>query len=318
MDSYLLIAQKVLERARTPLTPRQILREAYGLGLVPEHLRGATQHKTLQARLSEHILDFRESALFFRTEPGKFFLSGLLNDESIPAEFRRPIVARRRIRELRRRDVLAVPKKMLPLQANGTALPAEALQRPIASHDYHYAIDLAHRVRGDVLVWSFIVVLRNAEVLTYRQGRYREDRDAFFERRSLGFYAPVVKSDRNLFDQANHGLVASALDTLAFDLDLIGNAAWSELTSKSELQSFVYFENGQRADLLGVVRLNCPSWFEPLTRRLAINDLTWQDLTTPANHIEDYDPWSQIVFHQAQRWAMESSENNGANRAGGD
>jgi hypothetical protein len=58
VDTYLGIAQKVLERARRPLTPREILREAYRSDLVPYHLHGATQHKTLQARLSEHILEF--------------------------------------------------------------------------------------------------------------------------------------------------------------------------------------------------------------------------------------------------------------------
>lgn len=319
MDSYLVLAKKVLEQARRPLTPREMLREAYRLDAVPYHLHGATQHKTLQARLSEHILDFRDSALFFRTAPGKFFLSAFLQDETIPVEFRRPIVARRRVRELRRKEVLAVCKGALPKETiDGEAIPAEAIYAPIHRQSYHYASDVAHRAPEDVLIWSFVVVLRDREVLTYRQGRYREDRDGFHERRSIGFYAPVIKSDRGLFDQDDHGLVACGLETLAFDLDLVGDATWGDLTSKAELQGFVYAETDRRADLLGVVRLNCPAWFEPLTRRLAINDLSWHDLTVPANHIEDYDPWSQIVLHVAQDWAKESVGGDGSKRAWGD
>lgn len=313
MDSYLKLAKDVLAKARRPLTPREILREAYRLGLVPDHLYGATQHKTLQARLSEHILDLRDDAVFFRTAPGRFFLREFLHDDTIPAELRRPIVARRRTRELRRKDVLALPKRALPATTrDGQTLPADALHLPIKERAYHYAIDVARRSPSDVLVWSFVIVLRESEILTYRQGRYREDRDAFHERRSIGFYAPVIKADHSLFSQADHGLVTSGLETLAIDLDMANDAEWHDLATNAHLQTLVYAEIGQRADLLGVVRLDCPSWFEPLTRRLAINDLTWHDLSKPTNHIEDYDPWSQIVLHLAKGWATESKRSNGS------
>lgn len=312
MDSYLELAKKVLEEARRPLTPREILREAYRLELVPVHLHGATQHKTLQARMSEHIVDFRDNAIFFRTAPGRFFLRRFLNDLSIPAEFRQPIVARRRTRELRRREVLAVPKGALPRPADAVILSPEVLQEPFDTHCYRYATDVTTRQADDVLVWSFVVVLRDTEVLTYRHGRYREDRDGFLQRRSIGFYSPVIKSDRGLFDQDDHGLVASGLETLAVDLDIARDHVWNDLATKAQLQSFVYAQVGTKADLLGVVRLDCPKWFEPLTRRLAINDLTWHDLSVPANHVEDYDPWSQIVLIQAQRWARETAQVNGA------
>lgn len=316
MDSYLELARDVLEESRRPLTPREILREAYSLGVVPAHLYGATQHKTLQARLSEHILDFRDNALFYRTAPGRFFLAKFLNDETIPEEFRKPIIARRRVRELRRKEVLAIPRGCLPDKTQaGMQLPADALQASFRACTYHYAPDLAARGPCDVLVWSFVVVLREKEVLTYRQGRYREDRDSFLQRRSIGFFAPVVKSDRGLFDQHDHGILSSGLETLAVDLDMSGDAAWHEIAADASVQSIVYAETGQRADLLGVVRINCPNWFEPLTRRLAINDLSWHDLSVPTNHFDDYDPWSQIVLQQAQSWVKGYLELNGSNRA---
>jgi hypothetical protein len=316
VDSYLVLAQKVLEQARRPLTPREILREAYRHDLVPYHLHGATQHKTLQARLSEHIIEFRDNGLFFRTAPGRFFLRSFINDESIASEFRRPIVARRRARELRKKEVLTVSKNDLPALISGErVLPLETLYSPLAQHGYHYASDIRHRAVDEVAVWSFVVVIRDSEVLTYRQGRYREDRDAFHQRRSVGFYAPVVRSDRSLFDQIDHGLVSSGIETLAIDLDLTGDSAWNELASRAELKSLVYMNFDLKADLLGVVRLDCPSWFEPLTRRLAINDLSWQDLGSSPNHLEDYDPWSRVVFGLIREWVRESSNADGSNRA---
>jgi hypothetical protein len=71
---YLNIAENVLLKASRPLTPREILDFAFIDGLVPSHLHGHTQHKTLQARLSEDISHYLDQSRFFRTAPGRFFL----------------------------------------------------------------------------------------------------------------------------------------------------------------------------------------------------------------------------------------------------
>lgn len=319
VDSYLSIAQRVLERARRPLTPREILREAYRFDLVPYHLHGATQHKTLQARLSEHIVAFRDNGLFFRTAPGRFFLRAFLADETISAEFRTPIAARRRVRELRRKEVLTVRKEALPAELDdGARLPVELLYTPLLTDCFHYTSNLSLRSEDEVAIWSFVVVVRDTEILTYRQGRYREDRDGFLQRRSIGFYAPVIRSDRGLFDQLDHGLVAGGLETLAVDLDLATDPSWQDLSHDAKLHGMVYVTADNQTDLLGIVRLNFPKWFEPLTRRLAINDLAWQDFASPTNHVEDYDPWSQAVLDQAQSWARERAGSREAIRTGGD
>ena len=74
MNSYLQIAQSVLQKSRQPLSAREILDAAYRLQLVPEHLFGKTQYKTLQARLSEDLLRNRKRTIFARTGPGRFVL----------------------------------------------------------------------------------------------------------------------------------------------------------------------------------------------------------------------------------------------------
>ncbi len=69
LDNYLDIAQKVLKASRRPMTANAIMDAAYKAQIVPVHLFGATQHKTLQARLSEEIL----SNLDFFTSPKKIY-----------------------------------------------------------------------------------------------------------------------------------------------------------------------------------------------------------------------------------------------------
>ncbi len=74
MDAYLHIAEEVLRLERRPMSARAMLVAAYRHNIVPSHLFGRTQHKTLGARLSKDILERREKSAFFRTAPGRFFL----------------------------------------------------------------------------------------------------------------------------------------------------------------------------------------------------------------------------------------------------
>ncbi len=84
MELYLDIARTVLQAARRPLNAKAMLEMAYEAGVVPPHLHGRTQQKTLQARLSEDILHHREKSAFYRTEPGQFALKIFLDDPDVP------------------------------------------------------------------------------------------------------------------------------------------------------------------------------------------------------------------------------------------
>jgi hypothetical protein len=298
LDAYLEIAQRVLREARVPLRPREILKRGLMTDVVPARLYGQTQHKTLQARLSEDILLRRERSAFFRTKPGYFFLREFLSDASIAHEHRTPIIARRRRRELAYPEALSFDKQALMHLPAGSFIEADQILSLLKARCYHYAQSSREKTADDVVVWAFTLVLRNNSVLTYRQGRYREDRDNFLQKRSIGFFAPVVHDDLTLFDQSDHGIVASGLRALNSDLDLGGQL---EMTKAADLKFFVCTHEDDPPNLLGVVSFQCPEWFEPFTRRLAINDLNWHDLDLPINHLDDFDPWSQLVLERARR-----------------
>lgn len=316
LDIYLVIAEKVLRVARKPMSPRDILKRAYAEGHVPARLFGKTQHKTLQARLSEDILLRRDRSCFFRTAPGRFFLREFIADESIPDKHRVPMIARRRQRDLPRRNTLAFTWATLErLLTDRSTISTDRVLEVLRSYDFHYAQSTVERAESDIVVWSFVVVLRDNCVLTYRHGRYREDRDAFLKKRSVGFFTPIVDDDLGLFDQADHGIVASGLRALSVDLDLPSDSVWGGLVPLASLDCFMYADQTEGArDLLALIHFRCPDWFEPLTRRLAINDLQWHDLTAPVNHVEDFDPWSQLVLYHAQLTARKAALINEAGR----
>lgn len=276
---------------------------AYRQDLVPSQLFGKTQHKTVGARLSEDILARRERSLFYRSEPGKFFLRELLSDETIPEAYRSPIVARRRQRQLRRGVPLAMSRDAASAASSAVCNAANKLQAIVENCHFHYC-DPVRRASNlhEMYVWSFVMFMRKGEVLTYRHGRYREGRDAFLKRRSVGFFTPVVDKDLDLFDEGDHGIVASGVRAISFDLDLPPVVFSSHFyNSMIEIRDLLVAKDANgHEDLLAVLTMECPPHFEPLTRRLAINDLSWMPLDVPVNHIEDFDPWSQIVVKRAQ------------------
>ncbi|MBM7407076.1 MULTISPECIES: HTH domain-containing protein [Sphingomonas] len=307
MDSYLALAEQVLTAQKRALSALEILRIAYREGIAPEHIHGRTQHKTLQARLSEDILRYRDGSKFYRPAPGKFFLHALRDDPVVPVSDRTPIVARRRKRDLPRHHALAFRKRLIKKEAKSGQVAMESFAKLIEHGCYHYAANSKQRASEDVLVWSFVVVVKAGHVLSYRAGPYREQRDSFMSKRVIGFYSPVIEADMTLFDQADHGVVWSGMKALASDLDLYDNLAWQALNANSKLQAVVYPENDGEADnLLAVVGFYCPEWLEPTSTRLAINDLQWIDLRTPINHLDDFDPWSQTLLPVAQRLALEA------------
>jgi hypothetical protein len=307
VDTYLEIAQAVLRAVRRPLSALQILRSAYALGVAPPHISGRTQHKTLGARLSEDILQRRDGSRFYRTAPGRFLLRELADDPGIPERLRRPIVARRRKRDLPQRQSLAFDASALAGAGNKEGVvDTPAVLKLIRNGCYHYASN-ARAARGsDVIVWAFMLVVRGGRVLSYRQGHYREDRDTFMHKRTIGFYTPVIDADLTLFEQKDHGIVLSGLKALAADLDLEDRDLWTTLVECSTLCSFVRPETDAANDLLAVVSFKCPDWLEPTTTRLALNDLEWLDLRLPLNHDDDFDPWSKAVLSKARQLSLSS------------
>jgi HB1/ASXL restriction endonuclease-like protein with HTH domain len=295
LDAYLQIAKRVLETERRPLSPRTILNAAYQNGLVPVHLHGKTQHKTLQARISEDIVSRRETSLFYRTQPGKFFLRRFLTDETVPEDFRLEFPTRRRIRELVRGPALALEYTDLEKVAErDVPISQKKILSLLSSDRFRYG-DPREKRENLVFLRSFVCLVREQTVLSYRAGRYREDRDSFLLRRSVGFSTLVDMEDRTLFNLSDFGVVESGVKATRIDLDIPEPLRTEPLSAKLGYFLWPSVSDG-RSDLLAVIHFECPRWFEPLKRRLALNDLSWLDISNPVNDIDDFDPWSKLIL----------------------
>ena len=82
---------------------------------------------------------------------------------------------------------------------------------------------------------------------------------------------------------------------MCIDLDIPGEILYGN-DVLPKIDTFLYSDQTKHKDLLAVITVDCPEWFEPTNRRLAINDLGWFDVRGMANHKEDLDPWSQVAL----------------------
>lgn len=295
MDSYLEVAQRVLRASRRPMSAVGILDSAYAAGIVPKHLYGRTQVKTLQARLSEDVLYSPHSA-FFRTEPGYFFLNELVADPSIPAKFKEKFEARRRIRDLHVAPFLGIDEAFV--STCGARLMHDWVSFVAAAEKcnaIHY-LPSKKETHGALIVWTFSIVRRGSEILSYRTGRYRNDRDTFMDKRTIGFPGVLSYYDFTLFSEGDYGARENSLNAIMWDLDISAVAMHGgSLPDPKPVGSIRVHQDDKRDVLLIVMNWDCPAWFEPTTRRLSLNDPRWLDLQTH-NDLDDFEPWTRATL----------------------
>ncbi|NDV86589.1 hypothetical protein GTW51_07735 [Aurantimonas aggregata] len=295
MDSYLEIAQRVLRASRRPMSPAGILDSAYAAGIVPKRLYGRTQVKTLQARLSEDVLYSQHSA-FFRTEPGYFFLNELVADPTIPDKYKEKFEARRRIRDLHVAPFLGIDEEFVAtcgaeLMSDWSKLVGAAEK----CNAIHY-LESKTETGAALVVWTFSIVRRGSEVLSYRTGRYRNDRDTFMNKRTIGFPGVLSFYDCTLFSEGDYGVRENSLNAIKWDLDISAVAMHGgELPDPRPLGSVRVSQDDRPDVLLIVMDWTCPPWFEPTTRRLSLNDPRWLDLKRH-NDVDDFEPWTQATL----------------------
>lgn len=292
MDSYLEIAHRILRISRRPMSAKGILDAAYKARLVPKHLYGKTQEKTLQARLSSDILQRRSTSAFYRTEPGMFFLTSLISDPEIPPKYKERFAARRRTRDLHQGPTLLIDESFVEDCDPGLFFDWKGF---LHSAEQASAIHYAHgdEQADQLVVWTFSIVRRGSEVLSYRVGRYRDDHDTFANKRTIGFPGVVSFHDCTLFSDGDYGAGENALEAILSDLDISAAAIHGEAIAQPQpLQAIKVYRDERNSALMVIMDWACPNWFEPATRRLSINDPCWMDIRTKPNNIDDFEPWT--------------------------
>lgn len=299
-DKYLEIAQLVLAVASAPLTTREILAHAYRVGLVPHNLHGRTQHKTLQARLSEDILRYDEASRFYRTGPGRFFVTDRKNDCSVPEDLRKVYVARRRVRSLTKTPALAVGNRYLEeiYKIIGSShLPKKYI---FNAPDLKYISPRYNNNNNYSFIIPFVCIRRGRKLLSYEVGKYRSVGLLSRPSRTIGFTTYVHADDDSLFFPGNLGIFHAGLSAAAHDLGIRFSSSlanWqTDNKNRYRLGGFIWQRDANPRCVIAIIIFDCPSDFEIHKKRLSINELKWIDIRRVADKTQDLDPWSQMAL----------------------
>ena len=276
-NSYLDIAESIIRHAKRPLSPREILAQAYIETAVPAHLHGRTQEKTLQARLSEDISRLREKSLFFRTNRARFFLREFLTDAEIPVVFKTEFFARPRRKDLRNERILVFEN--ISIEENEPkVLTKKNLDRIFERQSYRYATwsELATDPNA-MPVYSFVVFHNDREVLTHIGGQFNEDNHPSKGFRSMGFGSVVRAQDGDLLYEAYHGIIGSGINELVYSLGLS-----RELAREARYEGDVHlhcaiasYDERVGPHLRAVMSYRCPDDFLVSKASLSLNRLAW-------------------------------------------
>lgn len=300
-DAYLNVAEQVLLDSRRPLRPREIINAAYANELLPWHLHGLTQDKTLHARISEDVAGNPALSRFFRTGPGVFFLRSFLDDESIPTAFRRPYFAPPRRRELRRERILCLDRLGATVGTNAEPfVGVTTLKREFADGHYRFItpVEFDRHPHG-VAVHSFVLVFHGETVLSYRCGKFFPDEAPLKGKRSIGLGGAVYASDRDMLFNDMYGIVASGINELGYGIGLsrvLSERARYEGLVKPSIGVLLPAVTGRPPILHVVLAYECPPDFLPSKAALSVNDLRWLDIGNPANTLDGFDVTSALLF----------------------
>jgi len=295
-NSYLQIAEKTILETGRPLHPKEMLSIARDKDLVPDHLFGETQYKTLAARLSTEIRRHAKNSPFYRTAANYFFLRNLKTDEY--PEYHAP----KREKTLHHEYVLTISDGFLRensaigIFSNVSNLLSEVAQ----SEHLRYVIRKDAERRFDVKqLISYALVVRDQKILTYRRGMFSNASDELLGMRSIGFGGHVTDQDLNLFDTAGLGIIETARRELCEELifDRIELDNLEGLSSFRILCGINTYESTEADKHIAVaVVYFCTKNFEAIKNEMSINDLRWLDIFGKENNLQDFEPWSQVIL----------------------
>jgi predicted NUDIX family phosphoesterase len=298
------MAEEIIRGARTPLTPEQILRQARLTGWCPpimQLLRGRTQHKTMNARLSEDIRRNGDASPFFRTGPSRFFLRELIEAPDIRAEWRKVYVGPPRGKPLRQEAILVAPKELLAGALRGTFVSFDADGFSSLLRNGCFFMNRGRAERDDA-VKQFVtygLVWRDTHLLTYRRGRFSNSSSEVIGARSIGFGGHVQEDDFDLFMSDANGLAGNFVRELQEELVMPQLRTYDARTLENiKILGYLNVDDtpDARRHVAVVMSYRCPQSLTPRKRELSINDVRWMTCAESMKSVSAFELWSRILL----------------------
>jgi hypothetical protein len=298
VDSYLNIAEDVLGRLDGPLTAKQILNYARELKIIPSHLHGKTQHKTLQARISEDILHRRWRSPFMRTEPGHFVLRTRIKDSVAQHGRFDEFPAPRRSDQLRQFNVLCANINWESLDTNFHLLGQSPSMDFLRQHNVEYKklADVWHRADYS-FARLFVMMVRDNKVAVFGSNRAKKSGDSVNPEKAIGLAGYVKDEDANLFSSDVFGLTEAIHRTVLeqFHMVLPQNKLleMARVSIKGILRTP---EPLKENSFLVVASFECPIEFDVIRQIGNSYGSEWSAAADRRNDLSDFESISRMVI----------------------
>jgi predicted NUDIX family phosphoesterase len=300
-NAYLKLAQEAIVYRREPLTPTEMLETARQEGFLPDHLYGATMHKTLSARLAENIRRESQQSVFYRTAPARFFLHSLASQTDTPRAYKEVYVGNLRTKTIRKENVLVAPRNILSDSIFGEYVPFDESQFENLYRNHCTFLDRT-TAENDPTVKQFVtftLVYHNSNILIYRRGQFTTTSDLLKGQLSVGFGGHVNDKDFDLFNSGSGAFRSNAARELKEELFL--DDVYREqydAAKRTKILGYVNVDDSADAEHHIAVLVAFQHIDESIPKKgeLSINQLSWLNLNNIKNDTSSFDLWSEIIL----------------------
>ncbi|WP_395828950.1 hypothetical protein, partial [Elstera sp.] len=290
-----------------PMNCKDMINFARKLSIIPIDLKGETQHKTLNARISTDILKKGDRSVFFRVSPGIFYLRSFLENPNIDKKYKTEYKAKRRKEQLKNERILCIETDIIHNFLGKQSFFYENSEAsPILNADNWRFIqrkEMKHYSNFTEIMF-YVMIMRPNEILSFRKGKYYSPDDEIIGIKCIGLSGNIEDYDYNLLNRNINSIYSKAARDLYQSFNMVQHYHDSvALEKKINLFGFITnMGNEKGKNQVGVVLKiedNNSQFLEGVKRRdLTINSLRWISTSVFPNDIQHYEPWSQLIFNE--------------------
>ncbi len=302
-SEFLIVAKRLMEMERRPLSPRELIDIGQKQQLFSDNVAGKTPFQTMKSKLSVHIRRFGEVSPFVRTAPGRFYLRTLLDGNKAPFDAKpiRPPKIREKVLVFRTAELDAVTTWQ-GLQTTWKRAAKTILTRLTPHYIHRFDVE---QNNAFTQILTYVLVCRGNSILAYRRGTYNRV-DKFLQGAlCVGFGGHVVETDLDLFNVDTLGIFECASRELMEELEL--PSADAQRLRRREGLELIGIINDDSSDvgrrhLAFVMRYEVssdPLWNRPQRGEKAITQLRWISAQEPGRvWLWNFEYWSQLCLRE--------------------
>ncbi len=261
-----------------------------------------TPQKTVNARVSEHILRNEGRQVFFRTGPNLFYHKHLNESASFDSQYEESW-HQPRVKPVSDEFILVAPKDELESRIFGDFVSIDTidLEEIYKGLCYFMPRSLAEMDKSVKQFVSYSMVKSGGSHLVYRRGKWSNPSVNLHRTWSIAFGGHVSDNDLTLFDDFSDGFLNNSSREVREELKLFDfYKGLDELNAASRLLGFINvdYNSDARQHVAAVVEVNLELDKMPERAEDGINELQWLEPKELLANRSEFDLWSRMLISQ--------------------